>query len=183
MQGECRDVTWCFHLHPPTLHLHCAAKRCPSLPTPTPRRSASLCSWEPLPHDCCLCLVLRMKPQCYSWLLPFPQAPNSCPERNSNSRYRWHILILGRWPLAGPGKGPADPRLAQAAHSTMAPHSLPPAHPTVTDLLRGLTWETPVGALAAQSRCLQTSTQTQLGRAGQQGQAVEISHSSPIRAS
>ena len=143
----------------------------------------SLFLWEPLPHDCCLCLVLRMKPQCYSWLLTFPQAPNSCLERNSNSRYRWHILILGRWPLAGPGKGPADPRLAQAAHSTMAPHSLPPAHPTVTDLLRGLTWETPVGALAAQSRCLQTSTQTQLGRAGQQGQAVEISHSSPIRAS
>ena len=35
----------------------------------------------------------------------------------------------------------------------------------------------------AQSRCLQTSTQTQLGRAGQQGQAVQISQSSPIRGS
>ena len=143
----------------------------------------SLFLWEPLPHGCCLCLVLRMKPQCHSWLLPFSQAPNSCLERNSNSRFRCHIPFLGRWPLASPGEGPADLHLDQAAHPTMAPHSLPPAHPTVTDPSGSLTWEAPVGALAAQSRCLQTSTQTQLGRAGQQGQAVQISQSSPIRGS
>lgn len=96
VQGDGRDVTWCFHFHPPSLHLHLLLKdasvcSCPHqdfLPLSVPLRASP--PWL-------LPLVLRMKPQCQSWLLPFPQASNSCPERNSNSR--WHILFLGRWPL------------------------------------------------------------------------------------
>lgn len=87
----------------------------------------SLFLWEPLPHGCCLCLVLRIKPQCHSWLLPFPQEilarreiPTAGVGATSSS---WQVAAGQSWGRSSrPPFGPSSPPY----HGPSLPPTSPP---------------------------------------------------------